>query len=185
MTTQSVQTGTRLTEQEHEDTEKEIVLASAPSLNIEVTQEVIDCAIEKHSGHCVIADAIRKNLPNVKRVEVDIQTIRFTDEEKGFRYIYLTPRTCQQIIVNFDQGTRPKPFTFRLNGKGAQTRLAHNSSEQSRKTKREWNEKQRELRLTQKKIGNGQDSPDIVGGKAPPRIPGGSRRTFGVRGLVV
>jgi hypothetical protein len=62
----------------------------------------------------MIAEAIKEQLPDVRSVSVDIQTIRFTDPKKGIRYIYPTPRLAGMALINFDQGVKPEPFTVKL-----------------------------------------------------------------------
>ena len=85
-----------------------------PKLYVPVTQEIIDSAVPRDSGYCMFAEAIKKCLPGITKVAVDLQTIRFSDPDKRKRYCYLTPRICQVALVNFDQGTKPEPFIFRL-----------------------------------------------------------------------
>ncbi len=81
---------------------------------IDVTQEVINNAVSKDSSHCVIADAVRDTIPGAQRVTVDLQTIRWTNKDSGLRYVALTPATGQAVLVNFDQGIKPEPFTLRV-----------------------------------------------------------------------
>jgi len=64
-----------------------------PGLRVQITQEDIDVAIPKNSGHCMIADAAKRCFfERFKRkataVSVDLQTIRLTDREKKVRYVY-------------------------------------------------------------------------------------------------
>ncbi len=83
---------------------------------IHVTQEAIDRAVQRSSGHCAIAESIKEGLPGVSYVSVDLQTIRFTDSKAGKRYSYLTPRIAQLHLINYDQGGREalEPFSFKL-----------------------------------------------------------------------
>ncbi len=81
-------------------------------LNISVDVETIDRAQERSSSHCMIADAIRKTNPGAQAVQVDLQTIRFTDPKKKARYIWLTPPLAQRALINFDQGIPCEPFVF-------------------------------------------------------------------------
>lgn len=82
-------------------------------LHIPITAEIINTAVERDSAHCVLADAVSAALPGVKRVTVDLQTIRFTTED-GTRYVYLTPAPAQELLVKFDQGVKPDPGTMYL-----------------------------------------------------------------------
>lgn len=84
-----------------------------------VTQERIERAIKGHSGKCPIAFTVIDAYPDdviIHTVAVDMQTIRFTLRSKRKRYIYLTPRSCQQFIADYDGGyvERAKPFNFEL-----------------------------------------------------------------------
>src|SRR5215471_8576990 len=83
-------------------------------LRIKVTSEHIDTAIPLDSGHCMIADAVKADLPYARSVQVDIATIRFTDPQAGKRYLYLTPPSVQAALLSFDAGLKPEPFIFRL-----------------------------------------------------------------------
>lgn len=77
---------------------------ASPTLNLVITEEARDEAIKSNSGGCLIADAIKRQYPNLSRVSVDMATIRVTDAERGERYIYLTPPAAQHVLLSFDQG---------------------------------------------------------------------------------
>lgn len=54
-------------------------------------------------------------MPNASRVAVDLQSIRWTDAERGLRYTYLTPRLAQLKLLQFDQGDEDiTPFKMQL-----------------------------------------------------------------------
>lgn len=83
---------------------------------IQVTQEDIENSIKRNSSHCMIAEAIKRCIPNARHVSVDLQTIRFSDYGMGQRAFYLTPRSVQKAIIDFDQGSEglePLKFTLR------------------------------------------------------------------------
>jgi len=106
-------------------------------------------------------------------VAVDIQTIRFTDLERGERYVYLTPRSGQEGIIGFDLGTHVEPFEFRLRNAQvvkAGKRIDHVGRVRLRTAHGESSSR-----------GGGSSVPVRVGGKAPPRMA--MRREFGIRGL--
>lgn len=84
------------------------------SKRYEVTEKVIDRAVQRDSSHCVVADAIRECKPEATAVAVDLQTIRFSDKKTGKRYTFLTPPACQRTLVAFDQGEEIAPFGFYL-----------------------------------------------------------------------
>ena len=76
-------------------------------VTLNITDEIIDRAIRADSGGCVIADAIKAQVPNATGVSVDLATIRFSDKPAGKRYIYLTPDAAQLCVFAFDRGLRP------------------------------------------------------------------------------
>jgi hypothetical protein len=158
-------------------------LPSAPRVWVTVSQETIDAACEADSGHCMIADAMTASIPAASRTSADLATLRFTDKDKGLRYVYLTPRWVQEALLRFDMGDRPKPFRFQLRngttvrsgGRGTGARHA--------------------ARPPAATLVQVSDSgiPEVRGGSAPPMgaLAGGSigsvsksrRRTFGLRAM--
>jgi hypothetical protein len=80
---------------------------------VEVTQEDIEKADPKKSGRCVVARAIARTIPDAHRIEVDVQSIRYTQD--GERHIFFTPYPVTGYIVAFDAGKEIHPFRFRLN----------------------------------------------------------------------
>ena len=83
-------------------------------LDLEVTREMIAEGKKKDSSHCVVAEAIKAAVPTAANVSVDLATIRFSDRKRGKRYVYLTPAVAQQALIDFDQGRKLVPFTFRM-----------------------------------------------------------------------
>jgi hypothetical protein len=148
----------------------------------EVTEEIINHAVARSSGHCVIADAIRASVPDASYVSVDLQTIRFTDRARGKRYIYLTPAYAQRVLVDFDQGVKPAPFIGKL-ARPAQIVKVNQSRRADAKT--------RGLPADLKKRVAKADGPGVVptviGGPYPPTAAlsstRGRRRAFGLRSL--
>lgn len=86
---------------------------------LDVTPELVNVAVQRDSGHCVVADALKTAVPSARNVSVDLQTIRWTDLASRRRYIYLTPGPLQVILVNFDQGIMPDVGLYQL-GRPAQ-----------------------------------------------------------------
>lgn len=167
----------------------------APRVEIEVTDDIIESAVEKDSSHCLWAEAIRVAVPDAAHISVDLQTMRFTDPKKGLRYTYLTPRAAQVAIVNFDQGVKPEPHSVRLRG-GQVTRAGRREASFSRSSKpltdaqkkqrSEASKKRKTLdtaQLVNRHDGTG-EVPDRVGGKTPPVMSIARRRSFGLRALV-
>src|SRR5438309_4940364 len=85
-----------------------------PKPLVDVTQKEIDEGAIADSRKCMIAEAVKHCVPNAKSVSVDLATIRFTDGKSGNRYTYMTPYGAQQALVQFDQGLKPEPFSFKL-----------------------------------------------------------------------
>lgn len=173
---------------------------SLPRIKVSVTQADIDQAIPANSGHCMIADAIKrcyveKYKRKPKGVSVDLQTIRLTDPEKGARFIYLTPVVAQRALLQFDQAIKPTPFGFYVKRNGAQAiplikRPSRKKLSAAQKAQRnaatEASRRQRNKRRATIVTTQGGDSYQNhhvkVGGKAPPvAVLTGNRRQFGIK----
>ena len=87
---------------------------------IEVTERDIERAHRSDSYKCVVAQAVARTIPDAVRVEVDLQTIRFTRVTTGERLLYLTPNIAAGYVVAFDAGDEIHPFEFRI-GKPVKT----------------------------------------------------------------
>src|SRR5262245_39633855 len=85
-----------------------------PRPTIHVTKEQIEKACKANTKHCMIAEAIRDNVSRATRISVDLMTIRWSDNEKGLRYTYNTPRNAQEALLLFDAGEPIEPFEFRV-----------------------------------------------------------------------
>src|SRR5215831_494387 len=96
--------------------QQEAKLPHAPRLTGHVLQKHIDGARKKNSSHCMTAAGLAEEYKHLTRWSVDIQTIRASDMKKGLRYIWLTPRSVQTNIINWDHGTDVRPFNFKLDG---------------------------------------------------------------------
>src|SRR5262245_52377294 len=138
----------------------------APVVKIPVSKEAIETACRKNSSHCMIADAIKTAIPKAAFVSVDLQTIRWTDKDKGLRYTYLTPRAAQDALVRFDRGIQPPPFLLTL--RGAQTSSVTRSKKMpngKRQTVRRHKFGKRKLLA----VPHGQHViPESIGGNRPP-----------------
>lgn len=181
-----------------------------PAMNVSVTQDEIDSAVPANSGHCMIADAVKRDFQRkFKRkplgVSVDLQTIRLTDCEKGLRFVYLTPPTAQRALLQFDQGKKLTPFNFRLSaGQTVESRASTKTIEDKQKLGRskKGREKLAKARLKKarlakaKKSLNGRAKVVLVdgkhrgqtqiklGGRVPPAsVLTGNRRQYGIKAL--
>lgn len=79
---------------------------SSPRLALTITEADWLEAKESASGGCLIVEAVQRQYPHLSRITVDMATIRVTDQQKGERYIYLTPATAQYFLLALDQGWR-------------------------------------------------------------------------------
>ena len=71
-------------------------------LTCEVTQADIDGATRRDSGHCAVADALRRTYPQASRIAVDMQAVRLSVD--GERRYYWTPPAIQRYLIAFDAG---------------------------------------------------------------------------------
>lgn len=141
-----------------------------------ISQEGIATAEQESSSHCVIAEAIKQQIPGVKQVAVDLATIRWTEPDKGKRYIFLTPRIAQIALMNFDLGHHIQPFELEL--RPAQIFNARRPKEPNSPRK-----KREAVQLKSPSTGA---VPVIHGGKAPPEgvlSSRGKARKFGLKTL--
>jgi hypothetical protein len=106
-------------------------------MSLQVTKALIEQATAKESRTCMIAQAVRTAIPSARNVMVDLATIRFTDAKNRSRYIYLTPHTVQQNLVDFDQGKPVEPFRVRLR----LAQVAPATATKNGKTKRKYGRK--------------------------------------------
>lgn len=81
---------------------------------VQITPEIIETSCRADSSNCMIADAIKQQIPDALHVSVDLQTIRYTRRGTGRRYICLTPTKGQLAIIEFDQGREVEPFALNL-----------------------------------------------------------------------
>lgn len=85
-----------------------------PAVRVSVSKGHVAGACRRDSHHCMIADAIKAANPNAKYIMVDLQSIRWSDLKKGYRYTYFTPAVAQSALIKFDQGKDVQPFAFSL-----------------------------------------------------------------------
>jgi hypothetical protein len=158
---------------------------SLPQFMVHVTQADIDVAIPANSGHCMIADAVKRAFSRSRRrsafaVSVDLQTIRFTNLEKRVRYVYLTPPVAQRGLLQFDQGIKPTPFSFRL--RHGQVMPMFGSVPGRKGTKKTQKKAKLQVQVIGSRNKGRVERRVTVGGKAPPpAVLAGNRRTFGIR----
>jgi hypothetical protein len=167
--------------------EKEEEKHTAPRLRLQVTRDQIETAIRANGGHCMIAEAIKAEVPWARAVSVDLQSIRMSDPAAGLRYIYLTPRICQDALVRFDLGRNDiPPFPFSL--RAAQITSMLQPSRYRKKGKSQLRHKLGRRRFQPTK----QDQelktiPETIGGKPPLKHHSSAikHRRFGMRGFTL
>lgn len=178
----------------------------SPRVTIDVTTDLIEGSKERDSSHCMIAEAVKAAVPGASFVSVDLQTIRFSDPKKRLRYTYLTPRSAQIALIEFDQGMAPEPFSFQLrhgqvtfSGQRPSLKAQREQEKQQASGQDEENtpkaaahhnqEKARDVkaRLVRRDVPVDSESsrpvPEKIGGKTPPTTPFARRRSFGLRAL--
>lgn len=152
-------------------------------INVSITAEMIERAKQRDSSHCMIAEGIRLAIPEARNVSVDLATMRFTDRTKGRRYLYLTPSSAQQALINFDQGNEVQPFTMRLQ-RAAQVLQAGTVRTVDGKLKRP---SQKQNGVTKTGRTSKANVPTRLGGTPPPNgalaTTRGRIRAFGLRQL--
>lgn len=88
------------------------------TITVEVTEEDIKRAERNNSFHCVVSQAIARTVPDATSIDTDMQSIRFTVpvsmDGTCQRWIYWTPYSIQEYIVDFDAGEDIQPFKFKL-----------------------------------------------------------------------
>lgn len=161
-------------------------LPSAPRVSVFVNKQNIAESVKENSSHCMTAEAVKESYPGAKFVSVDISTIRFTDTQRGLRFVYLTPRIVQVNILRFDQGLAFNPFRFQLrNGSVSRAQSRKGQLQLNvKKPKRQMTEKTREALKKAQLVGVRKTTQNtsirVVGGKTPPKLPH-MRRQFGMR----
>lgn len=83
-------------------------------MRVKISETDIRLAVKKNSHRCMIAEAIRRDIPHANRVMVDLQSIRYTDDQAGIRYFFFTPPVAQEALLAFDEGRPVQPFEFDL-----------------------------------------------------------------------
>jgi|SRR5882672_4013885 len=156
-----------------------------------VTHDLISDAQRQNSGHCMVAEAVKALMPDMRNISVDLQSIRWSDRKKGLRYVALTPRIAQVALIKWDQGEIPDPFNFQLRGVIVVQMQRRSKAEKERAQVRrdkdllnkikegKGRKKQNRAFIDVKKNGPRSVKTVRVGGKAPPKT--GLRRAFGLR----
>jgi hypothetical protein len=80
--------------------------------NFVVTAEDIAKATANDSYKCVVATAIARTVKDARKIEVDLQTIRWSDSEG--RHVFLTPFSVAGYVIAFDAGEELFPFKFHV-----------------------------------------------------------------------
>jgi hypothetical protein len=157
-----------------------------PRHNVAVTPEIIERACRRNSRHCMIAEAVKAQIPGATTVCVDMMTVRFSIPEKGLRYTYPTPALAQDALARFDRGLIVEPITVRLKNGQATSMVWHEKQDDGKRMQRQLHKLGRKkLRVTPASGGTRIET-EIVGGKPPPvqkpkHGSNSSIRVFGIR----
>lgn len=159
--------------------------------NIEVTQADIDNAMRANSNACMIADAIKRQRPELVKVSVDLATIRWTDTKRHRRVMALTPQLCQAKLAAFDFGVKPQPFVFSLRAtqvtKVEVSRKVVDADGKAVKVSSTSGKVRTKRELVQRPSGRKVISSvkrgevTITGGRLPPQNKASLKREFGIR----
>lgn len=86
----------------------------AKQWKVNVQEEDFAFGEPNDSNRCAVQRAVTREIPGARRVEVDLQTIRFTVD--GERHVFLTPWSVSDYVIAFDAGDRDElaPFSFTL-----------------------------------------------------------------------
>lgn len=140
-------------------------MASRPV--VEITKDDIENAKPADSAHCMIAEALKRAVPEAEFISVDLATIRYSDRKRGKRYAILTPPRAQQSLLWFDQADpRLEPFEFKL-PRPAQTVRSSAGKKRAAAKRPDGAPKQERAKLVQSGAG-AQGVPVKTGGKLPP-----------------
>jgi hypothetical protein len=87
---------------------------------VTITSEAIRAvATGRIAGEEAITKAIRAARPDVRAIEVDFVTIRWTDPQTRRRVSFDTPTPLRRALLEFSHGTVPRPFRFTLHARDA------------------------------------------------------------------
>lgn len=86
----------------------------AKQYRVKVLAEDFADGIPNDSNRCAVKRAISREIPGARRVEVDLQTVRFSLD--GERHVFLTPWRVSEYVIAFDAGDEELmlPFEFVL-----------------------------------------------------------------------
>jgi hypothetical protein len=139
---------------------------SFPKSKIHVSDEIIAKACQGNKRYCMIAEAIRTQVKGATAISVDLMTIRYSNLEKGLRYIFHTPRTAQIALMNFDGGNPISPFSFRLRGGQIVTMVKRGEHGKGETQRHNLGRR----KISTRKEANGGVVTETVGGESPPKL---------------
>jgi hypothetical protein len=130
--------------------------------DLEVTAEDIARAHVNDSYRCVVAQAIARQVPNSRKIEVDLQTIRWSDENG--RHVFLTPYAVAGYVVAFDAGDELEPFEFQLRNpvEALQRKAKSNAARTMEKTQKKVDTERARLKQAEAVLADPESSADRV-----------------------
>lgn len=166
------------------------IAIGGPAVKVRVSEHDIAWGARDDSSRCMVARALARAVEDASRIEVDTQTIRFTNS-KG-RFAYLTPLRVQQYVAAFDAGEHIAPFEFTIRNPMRLRRNLATPEERAEQRVRTITEAPDDdatkapLRSTRKassRAGERRWTPVSEGHRPPPRVFKTKKRTYGARVL--
>jgi hypothetical protein len=158
---------------------------NSPRVTIHISAETIRNSTMRESSHCMIAEAIKAQVPNTQNVTVDLSSIRWTDPKAGLRYVYLTPRNAQVALMYFDIGVEPRPFDIVLARASqignAQRRSGDGAKKPAKPRAAERTTSPFNADGSPRVQSQGTSVPTVIGGRMPPIGNLSKMRRFGIR----
>lgn len=74
-----------------------------PGRTYECTRSDLEGATRGDSSKCAVARALARQIPGAREIDVDTQTIRYTDQDGG-RWWWATPIVVAQYVSDYDLG---------------------------------------------------------------------------------
>jgi hypothetical protein len=70
----------------------------------------IEAGLKQQKGRCAAAYALARQYPELRRIQVDQEQVRFTDDYDRVRHCYRTPKNLVEFIDKWDAGKPVEPI---------------------------------------------------------------------------
>lgn len=88
------------------------------NFTVSITDDILKRSKPGTSKECMVAMAVREQIPGAWSVNVSSDSIRFNlggeRDDEGTRYSFPTPALAAMCIQKFDDGKKVRPFRLRL-----------------------------------------------------------------------